>query len=315
MNSHLYIIVNQVIIFAILMLIGFIASKTKVICQDGLAHLARFIVKIILPSLIFAVVAGSGVMMKDFVESFNFIIAVILLFLFLPILGLIIAKFFGLKGKSFNIFIPLTTFGNMGFIGIPLINEVFKDPLAGVSITIYTLVDMSLLWTFGVYMCSRHLSTNSIKDAIKNMINPTTIALFIAIVVLILDVKLPRVLTETIYGIGGTSKYLTMIYLGAALSFMDHKGVLKKIDIFALVVLKMIFVPVVFYGIFKSYLPTVQLGILAIVAGLPTMTTVVMLAKAYGSDDHLATETIFVTTISCLFTIPLVSILNLFLWG
>ncbi len=315
MSSHLPIIINQVIIFAILMAIGFIASKTKVICQDSLTHLARFIVKIILPCLIFAVVAGSGVTGRDFVVSINFTIAVVLLFIVLPALGFLIAKFFRLEGKSFNVFLPLTTFGNMGFIGIPLINEVYKDPLAGVSITIYTLVDMSLLWTFGVYMCSRHLSTHSVKNSIKNMINPTTVSLLIAIVVLILGVKPPKVITDTIYGIGGTSKYLTMIYLGAALSFMDHKGVLKKFHVFAIVLVKMMIVPVLFYGIFKNYLPPVQLGILSIVAGLPTMTTVVMLAKAYNSDEHLATEAIFITTISCLFTIPAVSLINSYLWG
>lgn len=315
MSTHLPIIINQVVIFAILMIIGFVASKTGVICQDSLSHLAQFIVKIILPCLIFAVVAGSGVTVRDFISSINFTIAVIFLFLALPSVGFIIAKIFGLKGKSFNIFLPLITFGNMGFIGIPLINEVFKDPLAGVSITIYTLVDMSLLWTFGVYMCSRHLNNHSVKNSIKNMINPTTVALVIAIIVLFLGLKLPKVLTDTIYGIGGTSKYLTMIYLGAALSFMDHRGVIRKFHVFSIVLMKMVIVPVLFYGIFKRYLPQVQLGILSIVAGLPTMTTVVMLAKAYESDDHLATEAIFVTTISCLFTIPLVSVINSYLWG
>ncbi|PMP70011.1 MAG: transporter [Calditerrivibrio nitroreducens] len=314
MNGHLEVIINQVIIFGMLMLIGYIASKRKVICQDSLSHLARFIVKIILPCLIFAVVVGSGVTLKDFLLSLHFTFAVIILFVLLPILGYVIAKLFRLEGKSFNIFLPLMTFGNMGFIGIPLINEVYKDPLAGVSITIYTLVDMSLLWTFGVYMCSRHIGGSSIKNSIKNMINPTTIALFLAILVLVFGIKLPRVIADTIYGIGGTSKYLTMIYIGAALSFMDHKGVLKKPHIFAIVIVKLIIMPVVLYGIFKNYLPSVQLGILSIVAGLPIMTTVVMLAKAYESDDHLATEAIFVTTISCLFTIPLVSVINTFLW-
>ncbi|MCX8085220.1 MAG: AEC family transporter [Calditerrivibrio sp.] len=314
MSQYLPIIINQVILFALLMLIGFIAAKTKVITEDGLGHLARFIVKIILPCLIFSVVAGSGVSKNDMIKSFRFALAVTIMFISLPLIGFVIAKITNLKDTSFNVFIPLITFGNMGFIGIPLINEVYKDPLTGISITIYTLIDMTLLWTFGVYMCSRHQGSNSIKDSIKNMINPTTISLFLALVVLLLNIKIPKVLSDTVYGIGGTSKYLTMIYLGATLSFINPKGVFTHIHSYLLVLTKMIILPVLLFGLFKNILPEVQRGILSIVAGLPTMTTVVMLAKTYRSDDKLATETIFFTTIACLFTIPLVSIINSYLW-
>ncbi|MCA1980111.1 MAG: AEC family transporter [Calditerrivibrio sp.] len=314
MDGNLNVIINQVFLFGILMFIGFLASKTKVITEDGLVHLARFIVKIVLPSLIFTVVAGSGLKIEDILLSWKFLLACLLLFSILPILGLLVGKVFKLSGSSLYLFIALSTFGNMGFIGIPLINEVYKDSLAGVSITIYTLVDMSLLWTFGVYLCSMHLSGNSIKSSIKNMINPTTIALFISIMVLLFNIRIPKVITDTIYGIGGTSKYLTMIYLGSALSFIEHRGILRKYHIYVLVISKMIIIPVVFFGIFKNYLPSTQVGILTIVSGLPTMTMVVMLAKTYRSDDKLATETIFITTIACLITIPIVSLLNSYIW-
>lgn len=314
MNGQLNIIINQVSIFAILMLIGFIGAKTKVIPEEGLKYLAHIIVKIILPCLIFKVVAGSNITPQDFYSSWKFAVAVGVLFLILPVIGLFIGKFFKLTGPSLNVIIAIITFGNMGFVGIPLINEVYHDPLAGVSITVYTLIDMSLLWTFGVYLCSRHLNSHSIKNSIKNMLNPTTITLIFAMFILFLKIKLPNVILETVYGIGGTSKYLTMIYLGAALSFITHRGILKKTHIFILALFKMLIIPVAMFSLFRNFLPHVQTGILTIVSGLPTMTTIVMLAKTYESDDRLATETIFVTTVACLVTFPLVNIINILLW-
>lgn len=315
MNGQLSIIINQVSIFAILMIIGFVGAKTKVIPEESLKYLAQMIVKIILPCLIFKVVAGSNITPQDFYNSWKFALAVALLFLTLPVLGFIIGKLFKLTGPSLNVIIALITFGNMGFVGIPLINEVYHDPLTGVSVTVYTLIDMSLLWTFGVYLCSRHLSNHSIKNSLKNMLNPTTITLIFAVLVLFLNIKLPKIILETVYGIGGTSKYLTMIYLGAALSFISHRGILKKYHIFVLALFKMVIVPVSMFGLFRHFLPGVQTGILTIVSGLPTMTTVVMLAKTYQSDDRLATETIFLTTVLCLITFPAVNVINILIWN
>ena len=315
LNGQLNVILNQVSIFAILMLIGFVGARTKVIPEESLKYLAQMIVKIILPCLIFKVVAGSNITHQDFYASWKFALAVAVLFSLLPVVGFFIGKFFKLTGTSLNVIIALITFGNMGFVGIPLINEVYHDPLAGVSITVYTLIDMALLWTFGVYLCSRHLNNQSVKNSIKNMLNPTTITLIFAMFILFLNIKLPRVILETVYGIGGTSKYLTMIYLGAALSFINHKGILKKAHIFVLAFFKMFIIPVAMFSLFRNFLPYVQSGILTIVSGLPTMTTIVMLAKNYESDDRLATETIFVTTVACLVAFPLVNIVNILLWG
>jgi len=76
----------------------------------------------------------------------------------------------------------------------------------------------------------------------------------------------------------------------------------------------MILVPVIIFATFRNFLPSVQVGMLSLISGLPTMIAVVMIARAYGSDDRLATEMIFITTIACLFTIPIVSIINFYLW-
>jgi len=132
--------------------------------------------------------------------------------------------------------------------------------------------------------------------------------------VLLSGIILPKVVKDTIYGIGGTSKTLSMIYLGAALNYIDHRGIFRKIHIIALTFVKMILVPVIIFAIFRNFLPSIQVGMLSLISGLPTMIAVVMIARAYGSDDRLATEMIFITTIACLFTIPIVSIINFYLW-
>jgi predicted permease len=307
MTGQMAIVTNQIIVFSILMTIGFIAAKTKVLTKDALNIVSKLIVKIILPALIFSVVAGSGVTIKDFVISGRFALAVVFCFVSLSLIGILMSKVCKLEGKTSNIFIALATFSNIGFMGIPLIQALYVDPIAQVCISVYTLVDMALLWTYGVYLCSRHQQHYNSLAAIKNIINPTTIALFIAFTLLVFDISVPAPLMNTISGLGGTSKYWALMYLGGALAYVSVGNILKKPSTIVLAIVKMIMVPIGFYYISGFFLPQIPRAILTLIIGLPPMTAIAMIASTYNSADEYAAEVIFVLTVASLLTIPLVT--------
>lgn len=306
------VVINQVIIFALLMAIGFIAAKTNVFTKQSLNDLSRLIVKVILPALIFSIVA-QGVTVEEFMISGRFAMGTLLCFSLLIPTGFALSKLSGLKDKTANVFVALSTFGNMGFMGIPLILEIFKEPIAQVCISVYTLVDMALLWTLGVYLCSRHEQNSNLLSALRNMINPTTIALLSAFAVMFLRISVPDLLMNTISGIGDTSKYLTLMYLGGSLAYVSVHNTIKKPSIFVLTVVKMLIMPVIVYFLLGFFLPQVPRMILTLIVGLPSMTTVVMLASSYNSDYEFATEIIFVTTLASIITLPLISTLTVWL--
>jgi len=308
-TGQVVVVVDQIIIFAIIMTIGFIAAKTNVITKDALNPLSKIIVKIIIPALIFSIV-GNGVTAKEFLISGRFALGVLVCFFLLILGGMVMSKLCKLESKTANVFVALSTFGNMGFMGIPLILEIFKEPVAQVCISVYTMVDMALLWTFGVYLCSRHQNNSKPLSAVRNMINSTTVALFIAFVIMIFKIPVPDMLINIISGIGGTSKYLTLMYLGSSLAYVSVCKTIKKPSIFILTIVKMLIMPVIIYFILGFFLPQIPRTILTIIVGLPSMTTVAMIATSYQSDDEYATEIIFVTTLASIITIPIVSVIT-----
>lgn len=310
MTEQIDIIINQIIVFSILMAIGFVSAKSNVFTKDALNALSKVIVKVILPALIFSIVADSGLTPKDFLVSGGFTLGIVLCFVLLIITGLVMSKLCKLEGKTSNVFIALATFGNMGFMGIPLIQEIFKEPVAQVCITIYTIIDMALLWTFGVYLCSRHRQNSNSLSAVKNMINPTTAALFIGLIIMIFKIPVPDLLMNTVKGLGGTTKYLTLMYLGGTLAYVSAGNTIRKPSIFILTLVKMLMMPVLIYYILGFFLPQIPRTILTIIVGLPSMTTIAMVATAYQSDDEYAAEIIFVTTLASLFTIPIISVIT-----
>ncbi len=308
MAVQLDIVINQIIIFAILMAIGFIAVKAKALTKDSLNALSKLIVMIILPALIFSIIAGTGITIADFLANGAYAIGVALCYTLLIVSGIVMSRLLKLEGKTANIYMSLATFGNMGFMGIPLLLGIFKDPVVQVCIAVYTVIDMALLWTYGVYLCSRHQDNSNPLSAIKNIINPTTVALAVGFVVMAVRFPVPDLLMGTISGVGNTSKYLTLIYIGGVLAYVSLAKISTKSNILILTVVKMLALPIIVFFLLGFFLPSEPRTILTLIVGLPGMTTIAMIASNYQSDVEYATEIIFVTTLASLVTIPLVFI-------
>ena len=304
------LVINQIVIFAILMTIGFIAAKAKALSKDMLNALSKLIVIILLPALIFSIIADSGVTTDAFLDSGAFAFGAALCYTLLITTGFVMVKALKLEGKTANIYLSLSTFGNMGFMGIPLLLGIFKDPVTQVCISIFTVFDMALLWTFGVYLCSRHRENVNAWGALKNMINPTTVALLLGFIVMAFQIPVPDILMSTVSGVGNTSKSLTLIYIGGVLAFISLGNVVRKPNIFVLTVVKMLALPIVAYVLLGFFLPELPRMILTVIVGLPAMTTVAMIAANYGSDVEYATEIIFVTTLASLVTIPVIFLIT-----
>jgi predicted permease len=265
MAGQIDIVVYQIFVFAILMAIGFLAAKANVLTKDVLNALSKLIVVILLPALIFSIMADSGVTIGEFFIGGSFALGVALCYTLLITTGFVMVRALKLEGKPANIFLSLATFGNMGFMGIPLLLGIFSDPVTRVSISIYTVIDMALLWTFGVYLCSRHRENANPAAALKNMINPTTVALLVGFIVMAFQVSVPDVLMNTISGVGNTSKSLTLIYLGGVLAFISPGKIVRKPNIFVLTAVKMLALPIIAYFLLGFFLPAVPRMILTLI--------------------------------------------------
>jgi predicted permease len=77
------------------------------------------------------------------------------------------------------------------------------------------------------------------------------------------------------------------------LVFIAVGKIIKKPSIFDLALVKMLFIHVSMYLLLGFFLPQTPRMILTLIVGLPSMTTVAMVATAYQSDDEYATEIIF----------------------
>lgn len=306
MNEQLQVIINQMIIFTVLLTIGAVAAKFKVLTGVVLDSLAKIVVNITLPALILTLVPSAG-SRDDLIKALPFLLCSFALILFLFSIGRLSSRIGGISGNTADVHTAETAFGNVGFMGIPLLLALLGEK-GMFYISVFSVADHTLLWTLGTYLTTKEKGKD-IKSNLREIINPTTVALAAALLLLILGIKPGGVAVDTVKGLGDTTKYLSMVYIGGTLATIDFMGIWKKKAILLIVLMKMVPAPIVIYFLLSltgGFFPYEAVMTLTVIAALPSMVTIAMLARANGSDSEYASECVLVTTLMSIFTIPFV---------
>jgi hypothetical protein len=102
---------------------------------------------------------------------------------------------------------------------------------------------------------------------------------------------------------------LSLIYIGGMLYFSDIRRVLRCWELYAQIVFKMTLLPVALYAVlFLMNMPQELCATMAVICGLPSISSVAMLSNQSGSDGDYSTSAVMLTTVACVITLPLVSL-------
>jgi predicted permease len=306
------VILEKIELLGLLTLIGFIAFKTKWLGNEVKTGLHKVIFRLTLPMMIFSVISGfefSGQLIG------NGLMVFLLAYPFLGLqylMGVGTARIFRLPASKKTVHALHTMFGNVVFLGYPLIAALFPDSPAFFYAAVYHLAQMTIIWTFGVYSIDPKKEGGIFKNLGK-LINPNTIAFVFGFVFMMLKIPVPGVVDQTLSGIGSSSLYLSMIYIGMLMA--DFRPAWKDFgwDVLFLNLNKLLIAPVLvlmviifinqFTGVEISFYAA---GALVMQSAMPCMAILVILARNYGADENAAMVNVFSTTLAGLLTLPFV---------
>lgn len=306
------IITNQILILALLAVIGVVATKLKVITEQVKNSIATIVFNITLPALIITSVSH--------VELNREILNNSLLVFILSHVGILLLYFTGkisrtilkIKDKKGNIHLIHTMLGNVAFLGYPLFSALFPGGEGLLYAVIFHLTQDIYIWTIGVFEFNNSKNL-TFKESLKHLINPNTIAFAIGIIMLALNIKLPEYIDAPFSGLGKTTIYLAMLYIGAVLAQNPVFAAFRKTEIYMLIFNKMLLIPFLLLliinitsSVFNIHIGNIAKTVVVMQTAMPCMAMVVVLAKKYGSDDIHATENLFLSTILSLATLPLI---------
>ena len=310
--DQFYIVLNQIGVFFILIVAGVICVKVRLLNAESLVTVSRLVMKVALPALIF-VNTADGATRQGLFESLLVVPIAAAGYVVLYLLAALIVRLFRLTGDRARVFRAILMFGNVGFMGIPLVAALYPDS-AMLYISLYTIVDQGLFWTYGVSLTKPAPRGGERKEpfslkGLKNLLSPALAAILLATALVLAGIRLPRVVVSALDKLAGASMPMSLLYIGGMLAMTDVRKVLKCGELYAGIGLKMLVLPVAAFALMQLLgVPGDMAGTMTFLLGLPAINVVAMLAKTNGSDGEYAVCAVMLTTIACLLTLPLVSL-------
>jgi predicted permease len=305
------IVISQIFILAVVVLIGVIAAKFRVLTNESKDVLSKVIFNISLPLMLFTNFFRLEATPRLIANSFSVLAISGIVIFFLLLIGWLAARIFRLQGSEAAIFKAHSMFGNTIFLGFPLITALYGEE-GLLYASMFQLVSSIIMWTVGVIVLA-HGDGKSGKRSLLKVFNPNTIATVLGLIFFLLPIRLPKIIITPMAELGSANTWLSMLYIGAMLAFSNVGGLLKKKSLYLISFNRLILAPALIISILyligslTGFVPEKLVSsVIILEASMPCMATVVIMAKELGSDDRLAVGNVFVSTLISILTLPLV---------
>ncbi len=291
-------------LFPLMLLIAIGSVLKKTIAQDSWTEvLNKLAVYLLFPALIFS---GMIKVKLETIDDFSFIYANFTILVVIIFTLYFTLKYFGFSKSIINTYVISVFFGNVGYLGVPILTSLIPNSngLVSMHVGLYTLI----LFTFGTgvleFSVHKKLSSKILIDTLKN---PLLLAVFLSVILLIIDIKLPSVLLKTIELLAGGATPIILISLGI---FLARE--LPKVPyghVFGLIGLKLFVMPFIFLLYFYWAGETEVLAISVLEAGMPMAITPFILAQLYPMEREIIAISIVISCFLSVFTLPVLMVL------
>lgn len=203
-------------------------------------------------------------------------------------------------------------FSNPGFFGIPIILSCL-DNGAIFYIAAYVAFLNLLQWSYGVSLLTG--ATENITPK-RLLTAPFVIAIEIGTFFFLTGFPVPGILAKAVTHLANLNTPLAMFATGVYLAQTDPKKMVRRAVLYKISVVKLLVVPLLAM-VMLALLPKAYFDLkltLLIAAACPTGTNIAVYAQLHDRDFGYAVETVAVTTILSLLTLPLVTQLAMVLW-
>ncbi len=302
------IIRDKIFMLALLILIGYIAEKSGYV-KNISGMISKVITRITLPLLVITTLSAQGF---DTYTARGAGIAAGMALITIAILlslGVLTSRLLGLDKKRADVHACLSAFGNVMFLGYPLIGAVFGE--RGIFYAaFYALVNDLTLWTAGILFISRQSGKGL---DLKKLINPNTLSFAIGLIMYFFSIKLTGPLSEAASSAAAATTPLSMFFIGSVLAGVNLRSLRKNLVCIVAAVQKMVFAPFLAYlilaaitAVFHIEMEAMVIPVIILQVAMPCQTVFAIIAAEYDSDVEYSAVCIFVTTLLSLFTLPIV---------
>ena len=301
MLQNFIICVNAVIPSAIYLLIGILLKTAGVVSDEDVKKFTRVVFVTLYPFIMFDNLYG-----KNIGENFDLLLVVYsVLFTCLQIAVTWFAVSRLVKeDRNKGTMIQSAFRSNIILMGLPVgINLFGKGNVTQVALVILFVVPIYNVMSVVVLERFRGGKADLVRTAKNVLKNPIILGAIAAGVVMLIGIKLPVPIEQTVSTLSDCTAPIAMILLGAALNLMGFSSDRKKIA-FCVASKIMIWPALGIAGAVWLGMRDVALIAVLLMLATPTALASYAMAESMGGNGRLAGETVVISTIGACFTMP-----------
>ncbi len=302
MLDRFLVVLFQVITLFVMMGVGFVMGRTKLITQKGTTEMSSILINVSAPCIIlttfqmdwdvpYLITLGTGSLAM---------LGCYILFAF------IVKLFFRKQEEDKRIALQFgSMYGNVGFMGIPLITAVLGNSNAVFAVLGVAVFDF-MVFTHGAFMMGGKKAV-SIKTIVTNMV---IIAIVVGITCMLLRIRFPQPLYNALNFLGNLNTPLSMLVIGAQLSRADLGKIFSQPIFYVASAVKQILVPVITalvllpFGLDKTFYIAIVILFATPAAGFTSI-----FAERYGRNVGYAAQFVSLSTLLSVLTLPLAAVM------
>jgi len=292
-------VAQQVLMLFMLVAIGFILGKLKLLSTQGALSMSNLMLYVVTPCAILS--SFQRPLEAEHLHNFLLILAVSAILH----VALVVLAQVTLRGSSItqrNTQRLTVVLANCGFMAFPLQSALF-GPIGIFYGSAYVVIFTIATWTYGVYMASE--GDKSKLKLRTLLLNPALLCTVVALVLYLTQISLPEIILTPVNYMAGLNTPVPMVIIGYHLSQANLKAALQSKDTLVAALLRLVVSPLLAIGLCLLFGMNAAVStVLVIAAATPAAAVATMLISKFGKDAPLSSSLVSVQTLCSAVTLP-----------
>lgn len=274
--------------------------------------MSTLLMKITLPATVFAS------MIRPFNPEFlssgaAALIISTLLFPLYAVLSLALSRLLRVRESGRGMWCCCTTFCNNGFMGFPVVYALFGDD--GLILAVLMGIPFNLLiYSLGARMVCMDIpkgSTHAPLSLRTAVMSPINAAIVLSLIFYFGQLPVPDPILTPIQHLSNVTTPLSMFVTGMNLAQGKISDTIKDRDAISACVVRLLLFPVISWAVTLPFprLSPLVVGVTLVTMAMPAPAASTIMGEQYGGCTQIGARIVFLSSLLCILTIPLVSLL------
>lgn len=301
--SFSVILIQMVVLFSIVVA-GFVCGRVGLMDVDFSRKLSGLVINLTCPCLILSSTMGDALPDRSLILPLLGVSAVTYLLLLLAARWL--PRLMPVAAGDRGIFSFMIAFGNVGFIGYPVVASIF-----GHEAVFYASV-LNVVNTLCVFIWGAQFVAGAGQGGFKwsRLWSPALISTYLSILIVACGWQTPEWIAQPLTLIGGMTVPGALLIIGNSINHVPLRRMTGSPALYLMTALRLFLLPLGILYLFRlcGVNPLVA-DINTIIIAMPVASFGTMFCLRFGKDDTLMTQGTFLSTLLSLLSIPLMAML------